>query len=117
MRLCTPERMAQQPWGKWSEFDGSLNGDYLEPPETFAVQPTIPNAVISPQMLPNKMPVHYRALRFPFLAGVIVTDLVTDKRVAAHTEDLSACGCFIETATPFPVATKVRLQISRDGQN
>jgi hypothetical protein len=62
------------------------------------------------------MPERHRTLRFPFVAGAIVSDVLTEKQVAAHTEDLSAYGCFIETMTPFAVETKVRVQISRGGQ-
>jgi PilZ domain len=42
---------------------------------------------------------------------------VTEKQLAAHTEDLSVFGCFVETATPFPAGTKVRLRISHAGVN
>ena len=68
------------------------------------------------EMSSNRMPEHHRALRVPFVAGVLVTELVTEKQIAAHTQDLSTYGCFIETITPFPAETKVRLRISRGGQ-
>ena len=45
-----------------------------------------------------------------------MTELLTEKQIAAHTQDLSAYGCFIETVTPFSAETKVRLRISRGGQ-
>jgi PilZ domain-containing protein len=59
----------------------------------------------------------HRAQRFPFVAGIQVTDVVTEKQLAAHTEDLSVFGCFVETAAPFPAGTKVRLRISHAGVN
>jgi hypothetical protein len=62
------------------------------------------------------MPERHRTLRCPFVAGVKVTDQLTGEQIAAHTENLSAYGCFIETITPFSAETKVKLQISRDGQ-
>jgi len=62
------------------------------------------------------MPERRRTFRCPFMAGIKVTDLLTGEQISAHTEDLSAYGCFIETITPFAVETKVRLQISHDGQ-
>jgi hypothetical protein len=43
--------------------------------------------------------------------------MVTEKQLAAHTEDLSVFGCFVETAAPFPLGTKVRLRISHAGVN
>lgn len=62
------------------------------------------------------MPEHHRARRVPFVAGVHVTKLLTEKQIAAHTQDLSGYGCFIETVTPFSAETKVGLRISRGGQ-
>ncbi len=53
--------------------------------------------------------------RFPFVAGVQVTALDTGAHVAAHTEDLSLFGCFVETTMPFAQGTKVRLRISHGG--
>jgi hypothetical protein len=50
------------------------------------------------------------------VAGVQVTELLTEKQIAAHTQELSAYGCFIETIAPFAAETKVRLRISRGGQ-
>jgi hypothetical protein len=42
---------------------------------------------------------------------------VTEEQLAAHIEDLSAFGCFVETLDPFPAGTKVRLRISHAGAN
>jgi hypothetical protein len=39
----------------------------------------------------------------------------SDKRLSAHTKDLSLFGCFVETVTPFPEGTKVRLRIPHGG--
>jgi PilZ domain len=69
---------------------------------------------------PRSSPIHserHRAPRFPFVAGIQVTDLVTEKQLAAHIEDLSLFGCFVETVDPFPARTKVRLRISYFGAN
>jgi len=69
---------------------------------------------------PRSSPIHserHRAPRFPFVAGIQVTDLVTEKQLAAHIEDLSLFGCFVETVDPFPAGTKVRLRISYGGAN
>jgi PilZ domain len=40
---------------------------------------------------------------------------VAEEQMAAHTEDLSMFGCFVETVVPFPAETKVRLRISHAG--
>ena len=42
---------------------------------------------------------------------------MTEKQLAAHTENLSLFGCFVETLAPFPAGTKVRLRISHSGAN
>jgi len=65
----------------------------------------------------HRMPATHRALRHAFVAGVQVTDVQTGKEIAAHTEDISAYGCFIETFTPFPADTSVKLRITHDGQH
>ena len=57
-----------------------------------------------------------RALRHPFVAGVQVTDIETERHVAAHLEDISPCGCFVETITSFAKDTRVELRISHCGE-
>jgi len=63
------------------------------------------------------MPQAHRTLRHPFVAGVHITDLETEKEISAHTEDISPFGCFIETITPFAADTRVKLRITRSGQH
>jgi hypothetical protein len=58
---------------------------------------------------------HYRAQRFPFVAGIQITALDTQTHIAAHTEDLNMSGCFVETTNPFVGGTKVALGILHDG--
>ncbi len=55
------------------------------------------------------------APRHLFLAPIQLTDLQSEKQLAAHTKDLNLFGCFVETLSPFPQGTKVRLRISRAG--
>lgn len=66
-------------------------------------------------MNPPSIPKRHRSSRHAFVAGIYVTDLATEKQIAAHTEDLSAFGCYVETTNPFPEGTRVRLRISRGG--
>jgi len=63
------------------------------------------------------MPADHRALRYPFVAGVQVIDVQTGKELAAHTEDISAYGCFIETLGPLSADTRVKLRIMHGGQH
>jgi len=51
------------------------------------------------------------------VAGIQITEVATEKAIAARTEDLSSFGCYVETASPFAEGSKVRLRISRGGLN
>ena len=51
------------------------------------------------------------------MAGIDLTDLESEKHLAAHIKDLNLLGCYVETVTPFPEGTKVRLNISHAGMN
>jgi hypothetical protein len=51
------------------------------------------------------------------VAGIDLTDLESEKHLAAHIKDLNLLGCFVETVTPFLEGTKVRLNISHAGMN
>ena len=55
------------------------------------------------------------APRHLFVAPVQLTDVQSEKQIAAHTKNLNLFGCFVETISPFPQGTKVRLRISRTG--
>lgn len=52
-----------------------------------------------------------------FVASIELTEVESEKHLAAHTRNLNLIGCFVETLTPFPQGTKVRLRISRGGSN
>jgi hypothetical protein len=62
-------------------------------------------------------PERHRAPRHSFVAGIDLTDLESEKHLAAHIKDLNLLGCYVETVTPFPEGTKVRLRISHAGTN
>ena len=51
------------------------------------------------------------------MASIELTDVQSEKHLAAHTKDLTLFGCFVETVTPFPEGTKVSLRISHGGTN
>ena len=52
-----------------------------------------------------------------FVASIELTELLSEKHIEAHTRNLNLIGCFVETVTPFPEGTKVRLNISHAGMN
>jgi hypothetical protein len=57
----------------------------------------------------------HRAMRRPFAARVEVVEVESERQVTAVTGDLSVFGCFVETPTPFPHATKIRIRINHRG--
>ena len=57
----------------------------------------------------------HRATRHRFAARAEVVDVDSEKQIMAITGDLSVFGCFIETASPFPRGTKVRIRINHRG--
>jgi PilZ domain len=62
-------------------------------------------------------PERHRAPRRLFEAHIDLTDIQSEKHVAALTKDLSLFGCSVKTVTPFPEGTKVRLRIWYAGVN
>lgn len=65
-------------------------------------------------MHPEHPEIH-RATRFPFAANVEVTDIRSERLVTGRIGDLSVFGCYVRTASPFPVGTKITLRITHDG--
>ncbi len=57
------------------------------------------------------------ARRYPFICPAELMDLGGSARISARTSDLSLHGCFIDTLNPFPVDTRVRLQLAKNGQS
>jgi hypothetical protein len=51
------------------------------------------------------------------VALIDLTDIQTEKRLAALTKDLSLFGCSVKTVTPFPEGSIVRLRITHAGVN
>jgi hypothetical protein len=50
--------------------------------------------------------------RFPFTATAEIVDLKSRTRMNARTSDLSRHGCYVDTQSPFPLHTKVRIRIN-----
>ncbi len=57
-----------------------------------------------------------RNLRFPFSASVEAVDTKSGTKVVGRTSDLSLGGCYIDTLSPFPVGTDVKIRIVRNAQ-
>ena len=45
------------------------------------------------------------------MATVLITDLVSERQISAHTSNLSVHGCFVPTPTPLSLGVKVQLTI------
>lgn len=56
------------------------------------------------------------AIRFPFAADVEIIDLESGVRAVGVTSDISLGGCFVCTSKPLPVATRVRITLTRKAQ-
>jgi hypothetical protein len=50
--------------------------------------------------------------RFPFTATSEIVDVKSRTRMNARTSDLSRHGCYVDTQSPFPLHTKVRIRIT-----
>jgi hypothetical protein len=56
------------------------------------------------------------ARRYAFICPAELIEFGGSARVSARTADLSLRGCYIDTLNPFPVGTRVRLQLTKNGQ-
>jgi PilZ domain-containing protein len=59
----------------------------------------------------------HRATCRTFVALIDLTDIQSEKHLAALTKDLSLFGCSVETENPFSTGTNVRLRIWHTGVN
>jgi ABC-type Na+ transport system ATPase subunit NatA len=51
------------------------------------------------------------------VALIDLTDMQSEKRLAALTKDLSLFGCSVKTVAPFPEGSNVRLRVTHAGVN
>ena len=56
-----------------------------------------------------------RELRRPFVAAIVITDVVSERQMSTHTSDLSVHGCFVSTPTPLNPGVKVQTTIIHAG--
>lgn len=56
------------------------------------------------------------ARRYAFICSAELIDLDGSTRISARTTDISERGCYIDTLNPFPVGTRVRLQLTKNDQ-
>jgi hypothetical protein len=58
-----------------------------------------------------------RNLRFPFSASVEVVDTKSGTKISGRTTDLGLGGCYVDTLSPFPVATEAKIRIVRENES
>lgn len=58
-----------------------------------------------------------RSLRFPFSATVEMVETSTGAKIAGRTADLGLGGCYIDSLSPLPVGTEVKLKISKGNES
>ena len=56
------------------------------------------------------------ARRYPLICHAELMNLDGSMRISARTSDLSLRGCYIDTLNPFPVGTRVLLQLTKNNQ-
>ncbi|MFI5096111.1 MAG: PilZ domain-containing protein [Candidatus Acidiferrales bacterium] len=52
-----------------------------------------------------------RALRKPFVAAIVITDMLSERQMSTRTSNLSLHGCFVPTPTPLNPGVKVQITI------
>ncbi len=56
-----------------------------------------------------------RVLRKPFVAAIVITDVLSERQISTHTSNLSVHGCFVLTPTPLKPGVKVQITIIHAG--
>jgi hypothetical protein len=56
-----------------------------------------------------------RALRKPFVAAIVIADVISEQQISARTSNLSVRGCFVPTPTPMNRGAKVQITIVHAG--
>jgi hypothetical protein len=58
-----------------------------------------------------------RRTRYQFTATTELLDMTSRTRVQARTSDLSSGGCYVDTTSPLPVGTIVKMRLSKDNRS
>ncbi len=56
-----------------------------------------------------------RGPRYPFIAAMEITEVLTNTVVRARTSELSFYGCYVDTMNPLPLDTMVQITITHGG--
>jgi PilZ domain len=55
-----------------------------------------------------------RYIRYPFTGSLEAFEPTSQTRIQGRTADLSEGGCYVDTMSPFPAKTHVRMRITRE---
>ena len=58
-----------------------------------------------------KRPPRPRELRKPFVASIVITDLISERQMSTRKNDLNVHGCFLATVDPFNPEGNIRIAI------
>jgi len=58
-----------------------------------------------------------RHVRYSFTGAIEAVKPESDTRVQGRTTDLSAGGCYVDTLSPFPVGTRVKVRLTKEGRS
>lgn len=77
--------------------------------------------IVFPAPLPEEPaksggPERRRQVRYPFTAAAEVYELRSKTRVTGRCADLGSGGCYVDTLSPFPVGTSVRVRVEQDNR-
>jgi hypothetical protein len=66
--------------------------------------------------MPDTMADRRASARYPIILIAEVRELQGGMKLSAQTSDLSRTGCYVDTLTPFPKGSSVRIKLSRDDE-
>ena len=55
-----------------------------------------------------------RDLRFPFTASVDAVEPQSKATISGRTSDISSGGCYVDTISPFPVETIIKIRLTKE---
>ena len=75
------------------------------------------NQTESNNIAASRPPERRRHARFPFSAVVESVEIKSGANVTGRTTELGMGGCYVETLSPFPVGTELKIRILRGGES
>src|SRR5579872_1145413 len=80
---------------------------------TDAVSPSVIGGLVS-GAAQNRSAERRRTARYPFTGTLEAIELDSETRIQGRTADLSEGGCCMDTMSPFPARTLVRVRITKE---